>query len=166
MHHLIGQRVPDVALASTQGGVVNPVHVAGRAAYFIYPYTGKAGIADPENWDTIPGAHGSTPQALSYALAHDEFSNMEIKIFGVSLLSPQWQLDFAELHHLPYALLSDAQSQFSQALSLPRFHTGRREYLTRLTMLVIDSIICHVQYPVATPEQDASDCLKWFREQL
>ncbi len=166
LQHLIGQAVPDVALDSTQGEVVNPSYVAGRVVYFIYPYTGKAGTADPENWDTIPGAHGSTPQALSFASMHDEFLKMQIRIFGVSLLSPQWQSDFAEFHHLPYALLSDAQGSFSQALCLPRFRTGGQDYLMRLTLLVVDSTICHVRFPVARPEEDANDCLKWLSEQL
>ncbi len=160
----MGQPLPDVALASTQGGVVNSAHVAGRAVYFIYTYTGKVGHPDPENWDHIAGAHGSTPQALAYAKTNDAFAKLNVKIFGVSLLSQEWQADFAALHRLPYPLLSDFEGHFSSTLSLPRFKTGGEEFLTRLTIIARDGIVSHIRFPVSSAQDDAQASLDILRE--
>ena len=164
MQHLVGQKLPDVELPSSAGGFVNPSHVAGWAVYFFYPYTGKAGHPDPENWDQIAGAHGSTPQALAYARDYVEFLKLDVRPFGVSLLSSQWQLDFSDLHKLPFAFLSDHAGLFSGALCLPRFETGGQEFLTRLTLIVGDGVIKAVRFPVAPPDDDARACLTLLRE--
>jgi peroxiredoxin len=164
VQHLVGQKLPNVNLSSSAGGFVNPTHVAGRAVYFNYPYTGKAGHPDPENWDQILGAHGSTPQALAYAKAIDAFSELSVKVFGVSLLTAAWQFDFFTLHKLPYALLSDHDEKFSKALSLPRFATGGQDYLSRLTLVVNSGSITHVRFPVSAPHDDANACLSILRE--
>ncbi len=164
MQHLVDQKLPNVELQFSGGGFVNPSLVAGRAIYFMYPYTGKTGHFDPENWDHIAGAHGSTPQALAYAKCFAEFEKLDVQIFGVSLSSPQWQADFSDLHKLPFALLSDHSGLFSSALSLPRFETGGQEFLTRLTLTVCDGVIKLVRFPVSPPQDDANACLTYWRE--
>jgi peroxiredoxin len=165
VQHLVGQKLPDVDLQSSGGSFVNPAKVAGRAVYFVYPYTGKAGHPDPENWDHIAGAHGSTPQAIAYAKAMDEFVALNANVFGVSLLSPEWQADFSKLHNLPYSLLSDLEGTFSKQLALPRFVTGGREYLSRISLIVNDGIITNVRFPVSPPQDDAKACLDILRSQ-
>ena len=132
MLDLIGQALPDVQLPSSSGGFVNPKFVKGRAVYFYYPYTGRPGVPNPRGWDDIAGAHGSTPQALGYAAQFEAFQNLGVRVFGVSLLAPEWITDFAERNLLPYELLSDEGARFSQALQLPRFTIDGVDYLTRL----------------------------------
>jgi peroxiredoxin len=165
VQHLVGQKLPNVELQSSGGGFVNPAKVPGRAIYFMYPYTGKAGHPDPENWDHIAGAHGSTPQALAYAKLFDAFAELNVKIFGVSLLASEWQADFSVLHTLPFALLSDHNGMFSGALALPRFATGAQEFLSRLTLIANDGIVIQVRFPVSAPQGDANACFTILREQ-
>ncbi|MBS0270185.1 MAG: peroxiredoxin, partial [Proteobacteria bacterium] len=62
-HLIAGTRLPDVALPATRGASVNLARYQERAVLFAYPMTGTPGVANPPDWDVIPGAHGSTPEA-------------------------------------------------------------------------------------------------------
>ncbi|HUR42728.1 MAG TPA: redoxin domain-containing protein, partial [Aestuariivirga sp.] len=125
----MGWKLPDVALASTGGGVERPARLEGRAVIFCYPWTGRPGHPDPPGWDAIPGAHGSTPQALAYAEHYPDFLEYNIKIFGLSFQDTDWQREFASRCKLPFPLLSDINRAFSNTLNLPVFSTGGQDYL-------------------------------------
>jgi peroxiredoxin len=156
---LIGRLLPDVWLPSTFGTTVNPCAVKGRAIYFCYPYTGKPQVPDPENWDHIKGAHGSTPQALGFAKLHDKFTAHGVSVFGLSVLSADWNLEFATRNSIPFELLSDEQGYFSHALSLPRFWAGDRQFLARISLICNNAMIETVIYPIENPAANAADCL-------
>ncbi|HET7875979.1 MAG TPA: hypothetical protein VFN71_10705 [Methylomirabilota bacterium] len=57
--HLVGMRLPEVALPSTAGRLV-PLRAAGagRAVFFFYPRTGTPGQPPASEWNAIPGARG------------------------------------------------------------------------------------------------------------
>jgi peroxiredoxin len=141
------------------GGVVDLLQVLGRSVVFFYPYTGRPGVPDPPDWDNIPGAHGSTPQAQAFSKTYDEFRNRHVNVFGVSLQEPEWQVEFARRCALPYPLLSDAETRLSGALGLPFFSTGGKAYLQRLTLFLNDGRVTGVRYPVTDPAGEAKAVL-------
>jgi peroxiredoxin len=159
MQHLVGRRMPNVDLEPTSGSPVNPGRIAGPAVIFCYPYTGRPGYADPPNWDHIPGAHGSTPQALAYSEAYGIFRRLGVKLFGLSLQDREWQRDFVARNSLGFRLLSDETRAFSGRLGLPLFETGGSAYLQRITLISVDGIITALRYPVPDPARDAADVL-------
>jgi peroxiredoxin len=156
---LTGARLPDIELPATTGARINLSRLQGRHVIFCHPYTGRPGTPDPPDWDVIPGAHGSTPQALAYSLLLGEFQRRSVKIFGLSLQDTAWQQEFALRCRTGFPLLSDKEGQFSKALGLPVFHTGHRTFLRRLTMIIGSGTIEVVRYPVERPEMDASETL-------
>jgi peroxiredoxin len=158
----VGRRVPDVELAATTDGTINPCRLTGDLVIFCYPWTGRPGLPNPPNWDHIPGAHGSTPQAQAYAALHGRFIESGAQVFGLSLQPTDYQKEFASRCALPFALLSDAKRQFSQILDLPVFETGNVTYLSRLTVIASDGVIRHVHYPVPDPAGDAASVLAWL----
>lgn len=162
MQHLVGRRMPNVDLEATSGSPVNPSKLIGPAVIFCYPYTGRPGYADPPNWDHIKGAHGSTPQALAYSEAYGHFRRLGVKLFGLSLLSTEWQREFVTRNTLSFRLLSDFDRNFSSRLGLPLFETGGGLYLQRLTFILNDGVVTALRYPVPEPEQDAADVLAMF----
>lgn len=162
MQHLVGRRMPDVDIEATSGSPVNPAKIIGPAVIFCYPYTGRPGYADPPHWDQIPGAHGSTPQALAYSEAYGQFRRLGIKLFGLSLQSTEWQRDFVKRNTLTFRLLSDENRKFSGRLGLPLFETGGVDYVQRLTFVTHDGVITALRYPVPEPEHDAEDVLAMF----
>ena len=159
MQHLIGRRLPDAELPATSGSAVNAARILGPAVIFCYPWTGRPGHANPPHWDDIPGAHGSTPQALAYSDVYGEFRRLGVKLFGLSLQDTPWQQEFVKRNGLSYRLLSDAQRKFSGRLGLPLFETGGVDYLQRLTIVLQDGVIQRLRFPVKAPEQDAAETL-------
>ena len=162
MRHLVGRKLPDVALPSTGGIVEMPARMQGRTVIFCYPWTGRPGHPNPPGWDEIPGAHGSTSQALAYSSAHGQFRARAAALFGLSLQDTEWQREFTTRCGLPFPLLSDAARQFSRALGLPTFETGGQDYLERLTLIARDGVIAGVRYPVPSPGRDAEEVLARF----
>lgn len=159
MQHLVGRRMPNVELEATSGSPVNPSKILGPAVIFCYPFTGRPGYDNPPNWDHIPGAHGSTPQALAYSEAYGHFRRLGIKLFGLSMLSCAWQREFVARNNLTFRLLSDFHRGFQSRLSLPMFETGGELYLQRITFILNDGVITSVRFPIPEPEADAAEVL-------
>ena len=161
-----GRKLPDLALESTSGAMVSLAGLAGWSVIYCYPWTGRPECPDPPDWDNIPGAHGSTPQTLSYANLHAGFCQVGVRVFGLSTQSSAYQKEMVARLSVPFEILSDAQFAFANALALPRFETGGVTYLKRLTMVVQDGTVRRVFYPVTVPETDAREMLAWISSYL
>jgi peroxiredoxin len=157
---LVGAKVPDVALQATSGERVNLSNLPVKTVVFIYPYTGVPGIPDPIGWDDIPGAHGSTPQALAFSYRYEEFKRLYVKVFGLSLQTTEWQNEFVDRTKLAFPLLSDAPKQFSTAMGLDTFKAGEKDFLVRRTLILEQGIVTHDFYPVLKPAANADDVLR------
>jgi peroxiredoxin len=162
-HLIAGTRLPDVALIATHGANVNLARYQERAVVFVYPMTGTPGVANPPDWDVIPGAHGSTPEAEGFRDVYTEFELLGYEVFGASSQSAGDQQAFATRAGIPFLLLSDQNFAFADALDLPRFTTGGRHYLKRLTMIVRNGTIYRVIYPVHPPDAHAEELLRSLR---
>ncbi|MEQ1716731.1 MAG: peroxiredoxin [Hyphomicrobium sp.] len=158
-HILAGTRLPDVALEATRGAAVNLARFQERAVIFVYPFTGTPGQPNPPGWDTIPGAHGSTPEAEGFRDHYADFELRGYEVFGLSGQTSADQRAFAARMGIPFLLLSDAQFAFAGALQLPRFETGGKTYLKRLTLVVRNGVIYRVVYPVHPPHTHAAGLL-------
>lgn len=148
-------RLPDVALAATDGSLVNPGLLRGRAVLFVYPYTGRPGFPDPPGWDGIFGAHGSTPQAQAYSRLYPEFRKHTVNIFGLSSQTTEWQLEFARRTTLAFSLLSDIGGTFAAAVPLSSFVAGERSYYVRRSFLIENGLVLTDRTTVHPPETDA-----------
>src|SRR5437764_3018035 len=123
--HLAGLRVPDIALASTDGTDVNLARLRGRTVVYAYPRTGRPGQALLAGWDAIPGARGCTPQSCSFRDHFAELKSLGIQhVFGLSTQDTDYQLEAAQRLKLPFPILSDADLTLTHALALPTFSAG------------------------------------------
>ena len=161
--HLLGMRVPSVGLPSTRGARVDLSALTGRTVVYAYPRTGQPGVEHPHGWDTTPGARGCSPQSCSF---RDHFADLRRlgvdHLFGVSTQSTQYQLEVAERLRLPFPLLSDERLALARAWSLPTFKTAGMTLLKRLTLIIRDSQIRHVFYPVSPPDGNAAEVVAWL----
>ncbi|WP_260843927.1 thioredoxin domain-containing protein [Robbsia andropogonis] len=64
--------------------------------------------------------------------------------------------------HLPFPLLSDDSLLWSKALNLPTFSFRGEHYLRRVTLVVADSKVAKVFYPVFPPHLNANHVTKWL----
>ena len=161
--HLLGARVASVPLPATSGEAVDLSALRGRTLVYAYPRTGRPGIQNPDGWDMIPGARGCTPQTCSFRDHFAELKGLGVDhLFGLSTQDPEYQREAAERLHLPFAILSDERLKLTRAMNLPTFKTSGMTLLKRFTLIIDDSAVTHVFYPVFPPDRSASDVIEWL----
>jgi peroxiredoxin len=163
-HLTPGTVLPDIALPSSRGGMVSLGARRGVSVVYVYPWTGRPGVADPAGWDDIPGAHGSTPETEGFRDYYLKFRSQRIEVFGVSGQPSEHHQELASRLAVPFAFLSDEHFLLKEALNLPTFDAGGSPYFKRLTMLVRDGRISHTFYPVQQPATHAREVLEWLDE--
>jgi peroxiredoxin len=157
-----GTRMPDRDLPTTSGGSVNLARLPGLAIVYCYPWTGRPGLPNPPDWDDIPGAHGSTPEAEGFRDLYAGFQQVKADVYGLSAQSTDYQREFVQRLGLPFDLVSDEQLAVQRALALPTFTTGSVTYLKRLTLALQDGRIERVYYPVPLPGAHAREVCAWL----
>jgi peroxiredoxin len=162
--HLLGARVPDVALPATDGRLVRLDLAGHRTVVYAYPRTGQSGQAPlVAEWDQIPGARGCTPESCGFRDHHAELVALGVDVYGLSTQDTAYQREAVERLALPFPLLSDDARLLTNALRLPTFDAAGQTLLKRLTLLVSDGMIEHVWYPVFPPDTHAADVVAWLR---
>jgi peroxiredoxin len=164
--HLAGMRVPDVALAATDGTSVSLGKLGGRLVVFAYPRTGEPGKPSlVEDWDMIPGARGCTPQSCAFRDLHKALIEAgAARVFGLSTQDTAYQRAAVDRLHLPFPLLSDEKLALTKALRLPTMEVAGLTLIKRLAMIIDDGTITKVFYPVFPPDRNAADVLAWLAE--
>jgi peroxiredoxin len=110
----------------------------------------------------IPGARGCTPQACSFRDHHRELADLGVEVYGLSTQTTDYQREMAQRLHLPFEVLSDARFAFVDALRLPTFEVDGMRLVKRLTLVIKDTRIEHVFYPVFPPDQGADQVVSWL----
>jgi len=161
--HLLGRRVPALTLPGTSGDPLDLSVLTGRTVVYAYPRTGRPDEAPlVEDWDTIPGARGCTPESCAFRDHHAALRAAGAGVVGLSTQDPDYQREAATRLHLPYPLLSDADLALTRALDLPTFEAAGQVLLRRLTLLVRDGVVEHVWYPVFPPDSHPQEVLSWL----
>jgi peroxiredoxin len=159
--HLTGLTLPDLELESSEG-VVN---VRDLDVLYVYPRTGRPGIAMPRGWDETPGARGCTPQSCGFRDAHGELRSLGKKVAGLSTQPLADQVEFAERNAMPFPVVADPERLLGEALDLPTFEVEGDTLYRRLALVAENGRIVKVFYPVFPPDENARDVLAWLRAQ-
>lgn len=161
--HVVGMRLPSIALPATSGPAVDLSTPAGLVVVYAYPRTGRPGVDNPDGWDLIPGARGCTPQSCAFRDRFEELKALGVdRLFGLSTQDTAYQKEAAGRMHLPFPILSDEHRTLASALRLPTFETGGMTLLKRLTLVIRDGVIEHVFYPVFPPDRNAAEVAAWL----
>lgn len=160
--HLLGIRLPSIALQATNGNKIDLSQVEGRFVVYCYPRTGTPNTSLPVGWDQIPGARGCTPQSCAYRDQHQELKALGTEIFGLSVQTTEYQTEMVNRLHLPFPVLSDQHFEFQRALNLPTFEVAGMTLLKRLTLIVEDGVVEAVHYPVFPSDSDPA----WVLDRL
>ena len=160
--HLEGMEIPALSLPSTDGRSVLLNSLGGTTIVYVYPRTGRPDKEPLSGWNDISGARGCTPQSCAFRDQSSAFQELGANIFGLSTQDTAYQREAVERLHLPYALLSDERFEFANSLRLPRFELGETIFLKRVTLILQETRIEKVFYPVFPPDRNAAQVLDWL----
>ena len=65
---------------------------------------------------------------------------------------------------VPYDVVSDSELKFSQLMNLPTFKIKNSVYIKRLTLIIEQSIIIKIFYPVFPPDLHIYEVLDWLQK--
>ena len=163
--HIRGSAVPDIPLRATDGRRVSLAAIRGtRVVVYAYPRTGRPGEAPlVDDWDAIPGARGCTPETCGFRDHHAELQAAGAEVFGLSTQDTAYQQELAARLRLPFAILSDVDLELTRAWKLPAFDVAGQTLLRRFTLVLRESRVEHLWYPVFPPDRHAHEVLTWLR---
>ncbi len=161
--HLAELKFPDSGFTATNGELVQPATLDGMTVLYIYPMTGRPDTPLPDDWDTIPGARGCTPQSCSFRDHTTELQQLNARVFGLSSQTSDYQREAQQRLHLPFQLLSDPSLSLKSTLQLPTFTTSGMELYRRITLIISRGTIVNVFYPVFPPGDNARNVVRWLQ---
>jgi peroxiredoxin len=82
-------------------------------------------------------------------------------VYGLSSQSSSYQREAVDRLNLPFDLLSDSDLSLAELLGLPTFQVEGSLY-KRLTLVISNSSIEHVFYPIFPPNEHAQQVLGWI----
>ncbi len=138
-----GQPLPPVDLTAEDGSHLGPNDLTGqRTVLYFYPK------------DDTPGC---TKEACAFRDRMGDYGEAGIKVYGVSLDSPESHREFREKYGLNFPLLTDRDGRAAEALGVLR---ENGEVANRVTFLLApDGSIAKV-YPEVSPETHADEILQ------
>lgn len=164
--HLLGFKIPELNLMSTDTKCINVGQISDIVVYYFYPMIGDPAELPGDDWNSIPGARGCTPQSCSYRDKYSSFSKSKVRVFGVSGQQHEKQCAAKERLHLPFELLSDINFNLCDSLMLPKFVYNGELYVKRVTLIVVNGMIEMVFYPVFPSDSDSDLVLKWLGQSV
>ena len=162
--HLINAKIPEISLPN-QDGVYLKLNRNDtfRLVIYCFPMTGRPDRQLPDKWDIITGAKGCTSQTCSFRDNYDELIVQNALPLGISTQSIHDLKEMTSRLRVPYDVLSDQEHFFSDALSLPTFSIKGDKFIKRLTLIVEQSTIKHVFYPIFPPDKHILEVLNWLQ---
>ncbi len=138
-----GQPLPEIDLTAEDGSRLGREDLAGqRTVLYFYPK------------DDTPGC---TKEACAFRDRMGDYGEAGIKVYGVSLDSPESHREFREKYNLNFPLLTDEDGRAAEALGVLR---DNGEVANRVTFLLApDGNVAKV-YPEVSPETHADEILE------
>ena len=163
--HLLNLTIPNISLPTQDGNLLRLNRTdTFRLVIFCYPMTGHPDRPLPKNWNLIPGARGCTTQNCSFRDNYDNLVKANALPVGISTQSISDIKEMTMRLHIPYDIVSDADLLLTSAINLPTFTIEDKKFIKRLTLIVEESIIKKIFYPIFPPNIHIDEVLGWLKE--
>ncbi len=160
--HLVGITIPSITLTSTEGVTdVSKIDARYIVLYF-FPMMSVPEKALPLGWNGIPGARGCTPQNIKINEHIEDLQEYGVRVCGISTQSVDELTELSLLRKLSQQLISDSSLKFQEKLQIPTFRVENKTMYKRLTLIVKNSKIVRVFYPIFPPDKHIFEILEWF----
>ena len=165
-NHLLGRQIPSLILPSTKDSFFDLSNIPQK--YGILYFFPMMGIPDkdlPLGWNGIPGARGCTPQNISITKHMVELEKHDAMPIGISSQPIADLEQLSSLRNFSQILISDNKLEFQKKLNVPVFTVDGNTLYRRLTLIIKNSKIVKVFYPVFPPDEHIFDILKWLEKE-
>ena len=164
-NHLLGKILPDVTLQSSIGESIDLSKVKSKMIIlYFFPMMADPKKELPTGWDNIPGARGCTPQNITINEHIKDLKKFNVTIFGISTQTIDELIKLSILRKLSQPLISDRSLKFQEKLNIPTFQVGNDTMYKRLTLVVKESKIIKVFYPIFPPNKHIFQILEWLEK--
>ena len=163
--HLLGKQIPKIILPATVGGFFDFSSIKNQyKILYFFPLMGISQKEMPHGWNDIPGARGCTPQNISINNHLAELAEYNAIPIGIST-QPITDLEkLSSKRNLSQILTSDIKLKFQKYLNVPVFTINGNTMYKRLTLVVKNSKIIKIFYPVFPPDKHIFELLEWLEK--
>jgi peroxiredoxin len=161
--HLFGMIFPSIIVPSTKGISLDLSKIdTNYLILYFFPMMANPEKDLPSGWNNIPGARGCTPQNVTINDHIREFQKYDASIFGISTQSMEELTNLSQIRKFSQPLISDSNLIFQEELCIPTFQVENKIMYKRLTLIVKESKIIKVFYPVFPPDKHIFEILEWL----
>ena len=161
--HLLGMKIPSMTLPSNRNDLFDVSNVQNKfVILYFFPMIGDPKKSLPLEWNKTAGARGCTPQNISISLHMMDLEKYGASIIGVSTQPVIELIQLSRLRGLSQTLLSDKEMKFQKNLNIPTFQLEDKKFYKRITLILKQSEIIKVFYPVFPPDKHIFDILRWL----
>ncbi len=162
--HLLGMTIPDIILPSTNESALNLGNIdSSYVVLYFFPMMQTSGNSLPTGWNDIPGARGCTPQNITINEHYDDLQKYDATPIGVSTQSLDELKKITSLRKISQPLVSDSTLKFQEKLNIPTFHVDDKTMYKRVTLILKESKIIKVFYPIFPPDKHIFEILDWLK---
>lgn len=161
--HLFGMTIPRIILPTTKESLFDISRIdASYVILYFFPMMSVPGKSLPIGWDDIPGSRGCTPQNIGISKHIKDLQQYDAVIFGISTQSTEELMKLSSLRKFSQLLVSDRCLKFQEKLGIPTFHVKNKPLYKRITLIVKESKIVKVFYPIFPPDKHIFEIIEWF----
>ena len=163
--HLLHMIIPKMVLPSTIEDIldISKIKTNFLILYF-FPRMMSPRENIPSGWNEIPGARGCTPQNIAITKHVRDLEKYQAVSIGISTQRIEELIELSTLRTFSHILVSDNKLKFREKLCIPTFSFNNKTLYKRLTLIVKNSEIIKVFYPIFPPDKHVLEILKWFEE--
>ena len=162
--HLLGETIPNILLPSTNGDSLDVCTIGTEfVIMYFFPMMAVSEKSLPAGWNNIPGARGCTPQNIAISKHMDDFLKYDATPIGISTQTIEELSKLSSMRGFSQAILSDDSLRFQEKLGIPTFQVENKTRYKRLTLILQESKIIKVFYPVFPPDKHIFEILEWLK---
>ena len=163
---LTNLEIPDISLQSSNGEYVQLRRKESfKIVLYSYPMTGRPDKSLPKNWNKIPGAKGCTIENSTIRDNYEELIKLNSLPIGITTQSISEIEEMTKRLKINHDILSDCNLILAKCLNLPLFNVDNKDYIKRITLVVDNSIIKKVFYPILEPEKHIQEIISWLKKE-
>jgi len=164
--HLLGRKIPNIILPSTKDSFLDLSNINRKyVILYFFPMMIIPENNLPSGWNEIPGARGCTPQNISFSEHTKVLEKFDAISVGISSQLIYELEQLSTLRNFSQTLLSDNKLVLQKKLNIPTFDVEGKTLYKRLTLILKDSKIIKVFYPVFPPDKHIFEILKWLENE-